>query len=105
VGDFIKDSVEMKSPGSKESVYNSYQKQMVVQTTVVYIGDISEISDISPKFSWDRNFPSKMLRHFRNFECVATHSLTREILRKCRGSMESVGLLGKGAEKECVKGF
>jgi hypothetical protein len=82
-----------------------WRSQAKIETrNVVYIGDISEISDISPKFSLARNFPRKMSRHFRHFECVATHSLTREFLRKCRGSMESVGLLGLAAEKVRVKG-
>jgi hypothetical protein len=82
----------------------SQDKSRVLLSTVVYISDISEISDISSKFSWGRYFLSKISRHFQNFQCVATLSLTREILRKCRGSMESVDLLGKGAEKVHVKG-
>jgi hypothetical protein len=75
-----------------------------VGTTVVYINDISEILDISPKFCGGRYFLRKISRIFRHFEYVTTLSLTREILRKCHGLMESVGLLGKTAENVHVKG-
>jgi hypothetical protein len=48
---------------------------------------------MSPTFSLGRNFPPKISRHIRNFESVATLSLTRDILPMCRGSIQYVGLL------------
>jgi hypothetical protein len=76
-----------------------------VQITVEYVSDITEMSDVSPKFSLCRNFRLNMSRNFRNFECVATHSLTRDIFSICRESMECVGLLFFFANLKCVRGF
>ena len=61
--------------------------------TVEYIAEISDMSDMSPTFSPGRNFPPKILRHIRNFESVATLSLTPDILPMCRGLIQYVGLL------------
>jgi hypothetical protein len=67
--------------------------QDVPTVTAVNVGDITDMSRHFPKFSPCRNIRLKMSRHFRHFECVATHSLTRDIFSMCRESMECVGLL------------
>jgi hypothetical protein len=72
---------------------------------VEYIGVISEISDVSLTFSPGRNFLLNISRNFRNFQCVATHSLTRDIFSMCRESMEYVGQLKFLANKKRVRGF
>jgi hypothetical protein len=75
---------------------------VVVAASVVYLGDISDISSI---FRGGRYFPRKISQHIRHFKNIVTHSLTREKLGIYRKSKESVGLLAKRAEKVCVKGF
>jgi hypothetical protein len=79
---------ESLAPVEVEFIYSDH-----VSSTVEYIAEISDMSDMSPTFSPGRNFPLKISRHIRNFESVVTLSLCPAILPMCPDILQYVGLL------------